>query len=188
ASLLGSPQQQTLAARGIAAKRASAAYVNTPYGQRIVEAWTTALVGKGWQVRPRHPDETTRRRLSDDFEALVSPHLVTLARSLVREGEAFVRILISEDGTMRLRAIPADQIDPSLSRDLGGGARIVAGIEFDEADSIVAYHVLGEAPGAPFATFGETVRVPAVDMLHIFDPLFPGQVRGISWLTPVLLK
>lgn len=25
-------------------------------------------------------------------------------------------------------------------------------------------------------------------MLHVFDMLFPGQVRGLSWLAPVLLK
>ncbi|WP_158970954.1 phage portal protein [Chachezhania sediminis] len=188
ASVLTNPQQQTLAARGAAKARASAAYVNTPYGQRIVEAWTAALVGKGWQARPRHPDETVRRQLSDDFEHMVGQHLTAIARSLIRDGEAFVRILVNEDGTTRLRVIPADQVDPSLSRDLGGGARIVSGVEFDASETVAAYHILREAPGAPFATFGETVRVPATDMLHIFDTLFPGQVRGLSWLTPVLLK
>jgi len=32
------------------------------------------------------------------------------------------------------------------------------------------------------------VRVPVREVLHIFDQLFPGQVRGISWLAPILLK
>ena len=35
---------------------------------------------------------------------------------------------------------------------------------------------------------GQAVRVPAREVLHVFDQLFPGQVRGISWLAPVLLK
>ncbi|EIE53131.1 lambda family phage portal protein, partial [Citreicella sp. 357] len=51
-----------------------------------------------------------------------------------------------------------------------------------------AYHILPEAPGTPFVTYGAAVRVAARDVLHVFDPLFPGQVRGLSWLAPVLLK
>lgn len=188
AQTLTNPQQQTLATRGATKARASAAYLNTPYGQRIVEAWTAALVGKGWQVRSRHPDKTIGMQLNEAFEDLIGPHLTPIARSIIRDGEAFVRIVPNMDGTTALRVLPADQIDPSLSRDLGGGARIVSGIEYDAAENVVAYHVFSDAPGAYFSTWSEAVRIPAVDVLHIFDELFPGQVRGISWLTPVLLK
>lgn len=188
ASTLAAPAQSTLAARGAAKARASAAYLNTPAGNRIVEAWTAALVGKGYQARSQHPDKGTARALNDDFEAMANPLLATLCRSLVRDGEAFVQILIDPDGTIRLKLIPTDQVDPSLSRDLGEGGRIIAGVEFDASERIVAYHVLPEAPGAPFTTYGPTIRIPATDMLHIFDLLFPGQVRGLSWLSPVLLK
>ncbi|MFV0299468.1 MAG: phage portal protein [Paracoccus sp. (in: a-proteobacteria)] len=185
---LHAPQQATLAARGPAQLRAAAAYLNTPQANRIVEAWSAALVGKGWQARPQHPDMATRRALCEEFEGMVRQVLLPIARALVRDGEAFVHLIVDRDGFLRPKLIPSDQIDPSLSRDLGNGARIIAGIEFDATDSIVAYHVLKEAPGSPFVFFGEAVRVPAVDMLHIFDPLFPGQVRGLSWLAPVLLK
>ena len=47
AAMLASPQQSTLAARGAAQQRASALYLNTPYDNRIVEAWVAALIGKG---------------------------------------------------------------------------------------------------------------------------------------------
>lgn len=116
------------------------------------------------------------------------PILLQLARAVVRDGEAFVHLVVTGEGTPRPKLIAADQIDPALTRDLGNGGRIVAGVEFDAEDRITAYHVLREAPGSPFAFFGEAVRVPAVDMLHVFDPLFPGQVRGLSWLVPVLLR
>lgn len=188
APMLGTPQQSALAARGPAKARAAGLYINTPFGNRIVEAWTSALVGKGYQARSQHPDETIRRRLNDDFEALVGPMLAPLVRALVRDGDGFVQIFTEEGGELRLKLLPADQVDPSLTRELGGGARIVAGIEYDSADRVVAYHVLREAPGAPFSTFGEAVRIPAADMIHVFDLLFPGQVRGLSWLSPVLLK
>jgi len=185
---LPAPQTSTLAARGPARDRAAAASVNTPHGARIVEAWCSALIGPGWQARSGHPDPAVARALNDEFEALVRPVLLIMARALVRDGEAFVRIGLDADGGVRLTALPADQVDPSLSRDLGGGARIVAGVEFDGEDRIVAYHILPEAPGTPFGGWGAPVRVPARDVLHVFDPLFPGQVRGLSWLAPVLLK
>lgn len=188
APMLAAPQQSALAARGPAKARAAGLYTNTAYGNRIVEAWTSALVGRGYQARSQHPDPAVRRRLNDEFEAMANPALAPLARALVRDGEAFLRLAPLEDGGLRLHHLAADQIDPSLTRELDGGARIVAGIEFDAGDRVAAYHVLREAPGAPFATFGEAVRVPAPDMLHAFDRLFPGQVRGLSWLTPVLLK
>jgi len=188
---LAAPQAAALAARGPARARAAALSVNAPYGARIVEAWASALVGRGWQARSRHPDQATARRLNAAFEALTVPLLLPLARALVRDGEAFVRLTVDEAAELHPVLLPADQVDPSLSRDLGrgAGARIVAGIEFDASDRPAAYHVLREAPGAPFAAaFGEPVRVPAADMLHVFDRAFPGQVRGLSWLAPVLLK
>lgn len=188
---LAAPQAATLAARGPARARAAALSVNTPYGARIVEAWASALVGRGWQARSRHPDPATARRLNAGFEDLTVPLLLPLARALVRDGEAFVRLGVDEGSELVPQLLPADQVDPSLSRDLGRGTgpRIVAGIEFDAADRAVAYHVLREAPGAPLAAvLSEAVRVPAADMLHVFDPLFPGQVRGLSWLAAVLLK
>lgn len=190
AAMLQAPQTATLAARGPAKARASGLYTNSAHANRIVEHWTAALVGRGWHARSQHPDETERRRLSDDFEALVGPIMAGLARAVVRDGEAFVKLEAEADGALRLRLLPADQVDPSLTRELGGGARIVAGVEFDAEERVVAYHVLRDSPGAPFAIggVGEAVRVPAVDMLHVFDPLFPGQVRGLSWLSPVLLK
>ncbi|SIT83521.1 phage portal protein, lambda family [Pontibaca methylaminivorans] len=186
--MLGTPQQAALGARGPAKARAAALYLNTAYGNRIVEAWTSAMIGRGYQARSQHPAPGIRRRLNDDFEAMANPILTPLARALVRDGEAFLQVVTEDDGGLRLKLIPADQVDPALTRELGGGARIVAGIEYDAADRVVAFHVLREAPGAPFSTFGETVRVPAADMIHTFDLLFPGQVRGLSWLSPVLLK
>ena len=188
AQMLYAPQQSALAARGPAKARAAALAINTPWGARIVEAWAAALVGKGWQVRAGHPDAETRRALNEGFEALLALLLVPLVRALVRDGEAFVHLRLAVDGTLRPKLLPADQIDPALSRDLGNGGRIIAGVEFDAEEQVVAYHVLREAPGSPFGAWGEAIRIPAVDMLHIFDAHHPGQVRGLSWLAPVLLK
>lgn len=189
-STLSSPASQTLGARGPAKARASGSYVNTPYGARIVEVWASNLVGgKGWQARPQHPDPDIRRALAEEFEALFRPIALPLARGLVRDGEALVQIYIGADGQFRAKLLAADQIDSSLTRDLSNGRRIVAGVELGPDDEPVAYHVLPAAPDQPFGLYASSpVRVPASDVLHVFDRQFPGQVRGLSWLTPALLK
>ncbi|SDL09212.1 phage portal protein [Paracoccus chinensis] len=184
--MLANPNSSILSARGPAHKRAAALHVNTPYGSRIVETWTSAIVGKGWQVRSQHPDAEVRRWIGDAFEGLILPILTPLARALVRDGEALVRLsLQTGPDQLRLSLLPCEQLDASLTREQPGAGRIVAGVEFDADDQIVAYHVLPEPPGTAYAP---PHRLPARDVLHVFDPLFPGQVRGLSWLAPVLLK
>lgn len=188
ASTLTAPHVSSLAARGPVKARSAALYLNSAQGNRAVEAWVSAMAGKGWQARPQNLDPIRRRDLAEAFEALSGPLLIELVRSLVRDGEAFIQITLRPDGTLRLKHLTADQIDPSLTRDLGNGGRIVAGVEFDADDEVVAYHVLRDAPGTPFTYHSDPIRVPAADMIHVFDRLFPGQVRGLSWLAPVLLK
>ena len=193
--MMNAPQASILAARAPAKARAAALSMNNPTAARIVETWLAALAGKGWQALSQHPDPATRRALNNEFEGQMLALLPVAVRALVRDGEAFIRTSVGggdADGSGRAAfgslALPADQIDPSLTRDLGNGARIVAGVEFDASDRIVAYHILPDAPGTPFGMVGQAVRVPAREVLHVFDQLFPGQVRGISWLAPVLLK
>ena len=199
AATLAAPQASILAARAPAKARAAALTMNNAMGARIQETWLANLVGKGWQAQSQHPDPAIRRALNNDFEELTLALLPVAVRALVRDGETFIRTSVGlglPNGDRRaglsfpLRAavLPADQIDPSLTRDLGNGGRIIAGVEFDAEDQIVAYHVLPDAPGTPFGLIGAPVRVPASDVIHVFDRLFPGQTRGISWLAPVLLK
>jgi len=80
-----------------------------------------------------------------------------------------------------------------LHREIGGGARIRSGIEFDAAGDAagrrVAYRVLSSRPGDPLGPLRmDPIRVPAADCLHVFKPLAAGQLRGITWLAPVLLR
>lgn len=109
-----------------------------------------------------------------------------IARALVVDGEAFAQIVDSDDGP-RLRLLPAELIDESMTRDLGEGRFIVSGVEFNADGTRAAYHVLPARPTDVFATTGTPVRIPAQEILHIFRPLGAGQVRGVSWLAPIIL-
>ena len=186
---LHNPTRAMDAARASARARAAATVLNTPQGARIVEQWVSALAGTGWQARSRHPDRDLARALNSEFEEMANTVLPVLARSVVVSGECFAHLDLRPGEGVRLRPVPmpAEQVDATLSRPLDNGGRIEQGIELDAEGEVVAYHVLAERPGSGFSPY-ETRRVPASDMLHIFDQLFPGQVRGLSWLAPVLLR
>nr|WP_062563628.1 phage portal protein [Paracoccus aminovorans] len=64
---------------------------------------------------------------------------------------------------------------------------IAAGVELDDAGRATASHVHPIRPDALQATYAPPVHVPAADVLHVFDPKGPGQVRGVSALAPILL-
>jgi len=82
----------------------------------------------------------------------------------------------------------------TLNRLADNGNVIRAGIEFDRLGRRVAYHLYRSHPEdgllAPMSGGSgmETVRVPAAEIVHLFRPLRPGQIRGEPWLARALVK
>ncbi len=78
--------------------------------------------------------------------------------------------------------------------ELSSGNLLRAGIEFDRLGRRVAYHLYRSHPEdgalAPMSGTGgmDTVRVPAAEVIHLFRPLRPGQIRGEPWLARALVK
>lgn len=197
---MAAPASAMLAARGTVGQRSAYDYCNSPYVRAFVEALVTNLLGDGPSVRSGHPDAATRNALEAAFLRFYSACdaegvsdllglLARIVRSLAIYGEAFIRLETDPDTlTLQLRLLSPEQIDASLTRDLGDGRRIVSGIELDGHDRRLAYHVLNDRLDIPFASIGPATRIPADDVLHLFEPTFPGQVRGLSWLTPIATR
>lgn len=61
-------------------------------------------------------------------------------RGMIIDGEFFLHMLQTEDG-LSLRLIAPELIDSSHTVELGNGSRIIAGIEFDASERVVAYWV-----------------------------------------------
>lgn len=185
-----------LAGGRTAAQRAAYAARNNPYAAAAVQTWCANLIGSGIKPQSQHPAENTRsdieRRFARwsgvaDYAGLTDWAGLQLqaARSLVEDGEAFIRLRLIAGEGLRLEQLHPSQVPADLHREMAGGARIRAGVEYDARGRRVAYHIYRERPGDAIASI-ETVRIPATDMLHILVPLTPGQVRGLSWLAPVL--
>lgn len=124
---------------------------------------------------------------------LVDLHKVAL-RCTILGGEVFPRFryLTSQQQRqqgltlpLKLQLIHADRIDETLIDD-----RIFYGVEFDDNEQRVAYHVLEAHPSDPrfFAKVGDVRRVPAKEMTHLYVSEDVDQIRGVPWFSAALLK
>jgi lambda family phage portal protein len=106
-----------------------------------------------------------------------------------RDGEVFtffhVNPKLPDPVHLALRLYEGDQIaTPSIAP-----TQLVDGIEFDEYGNPEWYHVLKQHPGdlgLIWQPAGEFDRVPARQMIHLFEARRPGQARGIPIFTPSL--
>jgi Phage portal protein, lambda family len=92
--------------------------------------------------------------------------------------------------SLRVRLLDGDMLPLSETRVLDGGRQIVQAVSLDPDGPRVAYHVYRQRPDLATTAMLSTdlVRIEAERMCHPFLPLAPGQLRGISWLAPVLLR
>ena len=174
------------------ALRARARYLvqNNPWICHAVANWVGALAGCGITPTSKNPDALTWFNgwtEVADFEDMTDFYGLqeAVARSVVVDGEALVHLIETEAG-LRLRLLPVDLLDWSFTRPLDGNGYAINGIEFDASGRRVAYWVFPQIPTSQFQTYAAPVRLPADDILHIFKLLAVGQVRGVSWLAPVI--
>ena len=173
--------------------RSRARYVsaNNPWVGQGVANWAGALVGAGIVPTSDMADLTDAfTQWADDADADGRTDFWGLqsdiARGLVIDGETFVHLITTSDGP-KLRVLPPELVDESMTRELRDGSYIVQGVEFNADQVRVAYHVLPARPTDQFAAYTAPVRIPADQILHVMKPLAAGQVRGISWLAPIIL-
>jgi lambda family phage portal protein len=156
----------------------------------------------GWGITPMEQNETFSAWAgSTDIDAdgrcdlTGIEHLVM--RAVAQDGEALVRRRRRrpDDGLpipLQVQVLEADYIDTGQHRPLPNGGRIVRGIEFDAIGRRAAYWLFRDHPGSTSVTgnvrFGQSVPVPASEILHVYRAERAGQVRGAPWFAPILLR
>jgi lambda family phage portal protein len=180
--------------------------VENPWASAALDLFVSNAVSTGPIPRPFHPDANKRQQMiylfdrwsrvcvsnsSMDFYALCA----LAVRAQRSDGDSFTRIRYrrTEDGLpvgMQLQPLEAD-FCPLNKHELlpTTGHRIEAGIEFDGIGRRSAYwmhkaHPAGSNPGARDL---ELFRVPADEIVHMFEVKRPGQERGYPWLTPSII-
>lgn len=183
---------------------------DNPYANRIVRIRAAHEIGYGITLRSATGDDATDKivqALWDEWVAQSDANgqldfygqQALAARTRSEGGEVLVRLrrLTRDAARMRgmrvpltLEVIEADYLDDSKTEVLGGGGRIVQGVEYARDGQRAAYHLFLDHPGemVTINSLGQTQRVPARDVLHIYRIDRPGQARGVTDFAPVLLR
>jgi lambda family phage portal protein len=106
-----------------------------------------------------------------------------IAEIWLDDGEAFIVKRIVPGAAvhpLRLQVLDADQLDVTA---VLGNSRIRDGIEYGEGGKPVAYHF---KRSREIDQFGDPVRVPADQVIHLFHRRRAGQWRGRPHFEPVL--
>ncbi len=179
---------------------------NNGYAANAIESWAANTVGDGISpnssiAQASRKDAVQRLWLAwtDDADAEGLTDFYGLQRRAAREvfmtGEVFLRFRSRrpEDGLtvpLQVQMLPSEMLPLQQNAVDTNGNIIRQGIEFDRVGRRVAFHFLRRHPGDSTdpGLSGETVRVPASEVLHIIDPVEAGQLRGVSRFAPAIVK
>jgi lambda family phage portal protein len=176
-----------------------------------VEAFVANAIGTGIKPQSMVKDPTIREAIHalwwdwveeadaaglTDFYGLQSLSV----RAMLEGGEAFIRIRFRrpEDDLsvpLQLQVLEPEHVPITYNTVANNGNSIRCGIEFDSLGRRVAYWMYRSHPDdallAPMSGSGSDlipVRIPAAEVIHLFRPLRPGQIRGEPWLARALIK
>lgn len=109
--------------------------------------------------------------------------------TLAEDGEVLIRKIKGFDNEFgfALQLLEADHLDEQFT-DLN--QNILMGIEYDQWNKPVAYHLHKNHPGNQSLTYMDTTRerVPASEINHLFLPLRISATRGIPWMHTAMTR
>lgn len=175
-------------------------------GQR----WVTNLIGTGIVPRAKRITNKAQKQLvvdlwdrwvkQSDADCVLNFYAqeAMATRSWIESGEVFARLRWRRKGSMevpiQVQLIEADfvpQLDTDTWPGLPVGNKICQGIELDRLGARVAFWIYKAHPTdfmSGSIDKSQLIRVPADEILHIFEPKRPGQLRGVSEFASVLAR
>jgi lambda family phage portal protein len=108
--------------------------------------------------------------------------------SAARDGEVLVRMVRDESKFgLKLQFLDINRLDENLNKNLGGGAQIRMGIEFDNTGKPVAYHLQTNLENAA-AAGARYERINADNIIHAFMGERAEQIRGATWMASAMSR
>ena len=179
--------------------RARALACNVPYVAQAVNVMVTCTIGTG--ITPRWVGDASgvvTKRWRDwvpvaDYDGLLDFYgLQAKAWGTTKvDGEVLVRFRERRTGPttvpLQLQLLEIDWLDMERN-EIRGSNEVIAGIEYNGRGERAAYWLFDRHPGdvGLRATLRESQRVPADEIIHLFNPARPGQQAGISALAPII--
>lgn len=182
--------------------KARALVQNVPYISAALKGLATATVGTGIIPRATGIDRDVINKLFKEWSKVCDADgrfdyygLMRAAYfAMEQDGEVLVRLRTRRptDGLpvpLQLQLLEIDWLDSARSGTLNGNT-IINGIEYDMLGAVAAYYLWDRHPGDVAVARGraQSQRVPAKDIIHLFNPERPGQGRGFSRLASVITR
>ena len=177
-----------------------------PYASNAAESFVANAVGCGIKPSSLVTDTAHKDAIHDlwaawtdeaDADGLTDFYglQALAARAMFEAGECFVRFRPRRpsDGLtvpLQLQLLEAEHLPFSKTETAYNGNQIRCGIEFNGIGQRVAYHFYRSHPGdnTDNTSKADIVRIPASEILHLYRPMRPGQIRGVPWVSPALVK
>lgn len=189
-------------------ERSQAAIRNMPHARAARDSYVANLIGSGIKPQPLHKDEKVRdtiqrefRRWTDhcDFDNQTDYYgqQRNMAAAEFESGEVLIRFRTAPPRLrmrvpLQLEVIEAAHLASDFTeKALENGNVVRYGKEFDKDGRVVAYHLYKEHPGEPYYISNDghkTIRVPADEIIHLYDQARPKQARGVPRLASVLVR
>ncbi|MAR56940.1 MAG: phage portal protein [Rickettsiales bacterium] len=118
-----------------------------------------------------------------------------IVETVAKDGEIFVRKIRGRAAGnafgFALQLLEADHIDETHHDVLPNGNKIRMGIEYNEWNRPVAYHVMNRHPGDSYYVSDQRTqreRILATDMIHLYNSERVSQSRGIPWMVSAMRR
>ena len=171
---------------------------NNPYATRAIASMVSNAIGTGITAKMDTAQDVWKTWTEEcdaegqhDFYGLQA----LAARTAFESGSALIRLRARrpEDGLtvpLQLQVMEPDFLDYNKTMALPNGGRIVYGVELDPLDRRAAYWLFPRHPGdiAQYSAGLQSRRVPADQVLHIYEKLRPSQLLGVPKLASALMK
>lgn len=194
-----------LGSLGVLRRRSRNIILNNPVAFSAVDSIVSNCIGTGIKPQSKSTNSVFKEELQElwlewkdeadfygvnDFYGLQS----LICTSVLEGGECFVRLKLYKQSDaltvpLQLQALESEHLDDSKNERLANGNQIRSGIEFNKEGKRVAYYMFPSHPGDnSFIGNNDAVRIEASEILHIYKPLRIGQIRGVPWLSRILVK
>lgn len=184
---------------------------NNPWATRAVTGIASNMIGTGILMQPTSIDNEARAKelgkvwkdwsesTDCDADGLFDYHGLQnlVCKTVVESGEALIVRKWRKPREydipipMQLQVLEGDYIDTTKQEMLNNGGFILQGVEFNAQGRRVAYWLWNQHPGEVMLSTKnrlQSSRVPAENVRHVFRPERAGQVRGISWGAPCVIR
>ncbi len=178
---------------------------NDGYAKGVIDKLVTNIVGTGIKPLSQAADPEFRkavqalwRRWTDmsDADGLLDWYgqESQAVRGWLEAGEMFLRMRFrfESDGLpvpLQVQVLEPEMCPLTLNTVTPSGNRVRAGIEFNRVGRRIAYWFHPSRPGdLEDWDAGQLRRVPAESVIHLYDPLRAGQLRGLPILTQALVR